>query len=102
MPWMDRRGPRGVCKPGIVRLSQKTGVPLFPIGVASRPRYVFKKTWNQVYLPLPFGKQVVFVGKPLYFPVTNSIDEIEAQCRIVEEALRQARARAEVIFLQKG
>ena len=75
------QGPRGVCKPGIVRLSQKTGVPLFPIGVAARPRYVFKKTWNQVYLPLPFGRQVVFVDKPLYFPVTNNNEAIEAQCR---------------------
>ena len=62
------QGPRGVCKPGIIRVAQKSGVPLFPVGVAGSARFVFKKSWNRTYLPLPFSRQVVFVDKPLYFP----------------------------------
>lgn len=89
------RGPRGVCKPGIVRLAQKTGVPLFPAGVAVSRRFVFKKSWNQVYLPLPFSRQVILIGDPIHFPKEASDEEMNLFCRQVEEALRRAAAGAE-------
>jgi lysophospholipid acyltransferase (LPLAT)-like uncharacterized protein len=88
------KGPRGVCKPGIVRVAQKTGVPLFPVGVASTRRFVFKKTWNQVYLPLPFSRQVIFIDKPMYFPKKASAEEMDSHCRRVEEGLRAAHKKA--------
>ena len=89
------KGPRGVCKPGIVRVVQKAGVPLFPVGVASTRRFVFKKTWNQVYLPLPFSRQVIFIDKPIYFPKKASAEEMDHHCRRVEEGLRAAHKKAE-------
>jgi len=88
------KGPRGVCKPGIVRVVQKAGVPLFPVGVASTRRFVFKKTWNQVYLPLPFSRQVIFIDKPIYFPKKASAEEMDHHCRRVEEGLRAAHKKA--------
>ncbi|MEW6267035.1 MAG: lysophospholipid acyltransferase family protein [Thermodesulfobacteriota bacterium] len=88
------QGPRGVCKPGIVRLAQKTGVPLFPVGVAGTRRLVFKKSWNQAYLPLPFSRQVIFFGPPLFFPLSEVAEEMTDCCRRVEEALRSAREEA--------
>ncbi len=88
------KGPRGVCKPGIVRVVQKAGVPLFPVGVASTRRFVFKKTWNQVYLPLPFSRQVIFIDKPIYFPKKASAEEMDHHCRRVEEGLRTAHKKA--------
>ena len=88
------KGPRGVCKPGIVRVVQKAGVPLFPVGVASTRRFVFKKTWNQVYLPLPFSRQVIFIDKPIYFPKKASAEEMDRHCRRVEEGLRVAHKKA--------
>ncbi|MEW5721888.1 MAG: lysophospholipid acyltransferase family protein [Thermodesulfobacteriota bacterium] len=88
------QGPRGVCKPGIVRLAQKTGVPLFPVGVAVSRKYIFKKTWNQVYLPLPCSRQVVFFGPPLSFPPRADDEEMEGFCRLVEEALGRAQEEA--------
>jgi hypothetical protein len=84
------RGPRGVCKPGIVRLAQKTGAPLFPVGVATSRRFVFEKSWSKTYLPLPFGRQVILLGDPLYFHEEKSADGMERGCRRVEEALRVA------------
>lgn len=88
------RGPRGVCKPGIVRLAQKSGVPVFPAGVAVSRRIVFRRTWNQVYLPLPFARQVVLIGDPLHFPPRASDEEMALFCRRVEEGLRRAAAGA--------
>ena len=95
------QGPRGVCKPGIIRLVQKTGVPLFPVGVATTRRFVFKKTWNQVYLPLPFSCQVVFMDKPISFPKKTSPEEMDRYCRQVEESLHAAHEKAVMILKSK-
>jgi len=92
------QGPRGVCKPGIIRVVQKTGVPLFPVGVATTHRCVFKKTWNQVYLPLPFSRQVVFMDKPISFPKKTSPEEMDLYCRQVEESLRAAHKKAVMVL----
>ena len=88
------KGPRGVCKPGIVRVVQKAGVPLFPVGVASTRRFLFKKTWNQAYLPLPFSRQVILIDRPIYFPKKASPEEMDRHCRRVEEGLRAAHKKA--------
>ena len=88
------QGPRGICKPGIVRVVQKAGVPLFPVGVAGSARFVFKKTWNQSYLPLPFSRQVVVVGQPLYFPGKADASNMPDYCRRVEKAIKGAEAEA--------
>lgn len=89
------QGPRGVCKPGIIRIVQKTGAPLFPVGVAVSHRFVFKKTWNQVYLPIPFSRQVVFVDRPMFFSETDGLRDMERHCREVEAALHVAHEKAE-------
>ena len=96
------KGPRGVCKPGIVRVVQKAGVPLFPVGVASTRRFVFKKTWNQVYLPLPFSRQVIYIDRPIYFPKKASPEEMDKYCRKVEESLRAAHSNAKTALKNRA
>jgi lysophospholipid acyltransferase (LPLAT)-like uncharacterized protein len=95
------QGPRGVCKPGIVRVVQKSGVPLFPVGVAGSNRFVFKKSWNRTYLPLPFSRQVVWVDKPLYFPKKTEASKIPEYCRQVERAIGDAQKKAEALLLKE-
>ena len=92
------RGPRGVCKPGIVRLAQKTGAPLFPMGVAASQKFVFKKTWNQVYLPLPFSRQVIYLTEPLCFSEKANPEEMDALCSHVEEELHRAQQEAQRVL----
>lgn len=94
------KGPRYVCKPGIVRLTQKAGVPLLPAGVAVSRPYVFEKSWNKTYLPLPFGRQVFFFGKPLSFGPEKDARALEDYCRQVEAALHQAHDEARQILMQ--
>ena len=92
------QGPRGICKPGIVRVVQKSGAPLFPVGVAGSNRFLFKKSWNQAYLPLPFSRQVVWVDKPLYFPKKIDASKIPDYCRQVETAIGAAQKKAEALL----
>jgi len=90
------QGPRGVCKPGIIRVVQKTGVPLFPVGVAVSHRFVFKKTWTRTYLPLPFSRQVVLVDRPILF--SDRPEETDHYCRQVEAAMEEARRKAAMVL----
>lgn len=94
------QGPRHVCKPGIVRLTQKTGVPLLPVGVAVSRAYVFEKSWNKTYLPLPLSRQVVFFGQPLSFGPQKDAEALETYCRQVEAALHKAHDEARQILNQ--
>jgi len=88
-------GPRGVCKPGIVRVVQKTGVPLLPVGVAGSRRLVFHKSWNKAYVPFPFSRQVIYVDKPLYFSRKSDPNTMSAHCRQVEQALMKSQQKAQ-------
>ena len=94
------QGPRHVCKPGIVRLTQKAGVPLLPTGVAAGRAFVLKKTWNKTYLPLPFSRQVIFFGPPLTFGPEKDEASLEAYCRQVETALHEAHESAQKVLVQ--
>lgn len=93
-------GPRRVCKPGIVRVVQKTQVPLFPVGVAGSRRLIFHNSWNKAYLPLPLSRQVIFVDKPLYFPQQADPDTMARCCRQVEHALYTAQQSAQILLKQ--
>ena len=93
------QGPRHVCKPGIVRLTQKAGVPLLPTGVAVSRAYVFEKSWNKTFLPLPLSRQVFYFGQPLSFGPQKDAQALDAYCRQVEAALRQAHDEARRILM---
>ncbi|MCP4749050.1 MAG: lysophospholipid acyltransferase family protein [Desulfobacteraceae bacterium] len=94
------QGPLHTCKPGVVRLSQKSGVPLLPVGAATTRRYVFKKTWSKSYLPLPFGRQVIFFGEPLFFGQDKDAKSLANYCKQVEQALHSANREAKTILRQ--
>lgn len=92
------QGPRHECKPGIVRLTQKSGVALIPVGVAAHRKYTFERSWTKSFLPLPFSRQVVLFGDPITFGPEKDPEAISRYCRQVETALHHARSRAEEVL----
>ena len=63
-------GPRGPCyeiQDGILSLAQVTGLPIIPLGCASKRKYRFK-SWDRFQLPLPFTRCDVEYGEPLHIP----------------------------------
>lgn len=88
------RGPRGVVKPGVVKLSQLTQCPIVPgVAVASRA-WVFTRSWNQCFLPKPFARVGVLYGKPIYVPQDISENDLSAIRLAVEVELHALKARA--------
>jgi len=67
------RGPRHVCKPGALWLSQITSSPLQPVFIHA-PLSFKLSTWDECVIPLPFSKIKVELGKPLY---PKNLSEIE-------------------------
>jgi len=86
------RGPIYQVKPGILKLAQETGLPIIPAAAWASKKIVFKKSWNQCYLPLPFSKCVVWYGDPMLVPADITAEEFE-KLRVTLELRMQALKR---------
>ena len=70
-------GPRGPCyeiQDGILSLAQVTGLPIIPLGCASRRKFRLK-SWDRFQLPLPFTRCDILYGEPLHVP--RKLDDAE-------------------------
>lgn len=83
-------GPAEVAKPGVVFLSQKTGVAIVPIGSAFSRTWTFR-SWDRYQLPKFFSRAVCVVGKPMVIPKEGDPEEWG---RRVDEAIKQVNQEA--------
>ena len=74
------KGPVYEVKPGIIKLAQKTGVPIVPMSLAYQ-NAIKLHNWDGTRIPMPFSKTVVHIGKPLFINPSISIDE---GCKILK------------------
>jgi hypothetical protein len=79
------KGPSGVVHPGVLVMAKKAGVPLIPLGVSARPRFLVN-SWDRHMLAAPFAKCCVKFGDPIYVP--NDADE--AKLKEIGEQLKGA------------
>ena len=69
------RGPMGVPKKGAFYLSERLGVPVYPVvGECSRT-ICLTRTWDEMHIPLPFSRIRVRFGKPLDAGPKACLDE---------------------------
>lgn len=68
------KGPIHEIKPGIIKLAQKTGIPVVPLCPAYS-RALTLHSWDHLQIPLPFSKVVLHIGKPLTIPADISLEE---------------------------
>ena len=57
------RGPRYKVKGGICQISQKTQVPIIPLGSIVSRKKVFEKSWSKSIFALPFARVEIIIGK---------------------------------------
>ncbi|MFM8268859.1 MAG: lysophospholipid acyltransferase family protein [Pseudomonadota bacterium] len=92
------RGPIYEVKPGILALAQKTGKAIIPVVGSAEKRFVFKKAWNQCYLPLPFSKCVAIYGEPISISPTATDNELEIAKEVLRKQLIELKGKAEENF----
>lgn len=64
------KGPRHVCKPGIVIMSHKTGSPILPV-IAEADRYWEFNSWDKFKIPKPYAKIKITYGEPIQIEQRN-------------------------------
>jgi lysophospholipid acyltransferase (LPLAT)-like uncharacterized protein len=87
------RGPRHVVKSGVLTLARKLDSPVIPSAACARWRYVFRRSWNQAYLPLPLTRAWMIYGAPVFVPAILDGAAWEAKRLEVEAALQAANQR---------
>ena len=84
------RGPRHVAARGVAQLAALSGAAILPCAAAtSRAKTI--SSWDEMRLPLPFGRGVLVCGAPIFVPRANwqeALPQIEAA---LNAALAQAR-----------
>lgn len=92
------RGPRMRVKRGPVLLAKIAGAPLLAVTWATSSRIVFKNSWDQFVLPLPFGKGALIWGNPIAPPSPDADEtEVEAVRLALEVEMNRIAAEADRI-----
>ena len=91
------KGPRHVCKKGVVTLAQQAGITVQPVSYSVEERWVIP-SWDRMIVPRPFSRGVVVFGEPLR--VLADEDRNEARVR-VQESLNRITEEADAYWDSK-
>jgi lysophospholipid acyltransferase (LPLAT)-like uncharacterized protein len=80
------RGPRFSVQPGFTLLARRSGLPVYPIGLAEEKAWVLS-SWDAFVVPRPFSRIAIRMGEPLR---AADYDEVPAFCEALRAALFEA------------
>lgn len=95
-------GPARVAGPGMIHLALRSGAPIIVLGISRSKQYRLRKSWDQLRVPVPFGKLAMVFGDPI------EIDRDTSEARLAElqmeisDRLNDAQKRAEQITGEKS
>lgn len=81
------KGPRHVCKPGIVIMSHKTGSPILPVIAEASVFWEFN-SWDRFKLPKPFAKIKIIYGEPIQIEKINDPEIFTQGALKVSESMK--------------
>lgn len=84
------QGPRRQAAAGVAQLAALSGVPVVPLAARTTMR-IQLHTWDQMAIPLPFGRGVMVCGPAINVPRHGWKDFVP----VITEALNQVAARAD-------
>ena len=88
------KGPKYVAKPGPVRLSKMTGVPMGTFYVALNDPWVLK-TWDGFMVPKPFSKALARMGQKMQVPPDADDTQISEYLAQLQASLERVTKFAE-------
>ncbi|MBM3628316.1 MAG: DUF374 domain-containing protein [Alphaproteobacteria bacterium] len=88
------RGPRMRAQPGVLMMARMAGAPVLPVAF-STTRGRTLGSWDGLLLPLPFGRGVYVVGRPIVMPRETDEATLEALRLEVEAALTAVTREAD-------
>jgi lysophospholipid acyltransferase (LPLAT)-like uncharacterized protein len=88
------RGPRMRANAGVIALARLTGLPVFPISVATSNRRILD-TWDRFIVPLPFSRGIFVIGNPISVPRNADAAQIEKARKLIEDELNRVTAESD-------
>jgi lysophospholipid acyltransferase (LPLAT)-like uncharacterized protein len=88
------KGPYHKVKPGVFEISKIIRGPIFALAAACDRKFIFQKSWNKTFLPLPFARVVVVGGESLPAPDRDTDSRDPNLAKRLEEALTNAEQQA--------
>jgi lysophospholipid acyltransferase (LPLAT)-like uncharacterized protein len=80
------KGPRHLCKLGIVKIAQLSGCPIIP-GVSIISNYWEMNSWDKFKIPKPFSRITIKYGKPIWVDKNAGEEELKRICELVNAQL---------------
>ena len=84
------KGPLHEVKPGIIKLAQKTGAPIIPMGLAYQ-NVIKLNNWDGTRIPLPFSKTLIHIGEPLFIDSSISLED---GCKMLKSYMFECEKQA--------
>ena len=82
-------GPRRVCKAGVVKIAEKTGIPIIPLTAIVEKAWTLN-TWDKMLIPKPFSKIHLIYGEPIFVPKGTTGESFKTFQRKVEQRLNES------------
>lgn len=79
-------GPRGIVKPGVIKMARESGALIMPVYVQSDTAWYFN-SWDRFMLPKPFAEVRIIFGEPLEFPNEEDSAQFELQRKHLESQM---------------
>jgi hypothetical protein len=86
------QGPKGVVKPGLIRLAQLAGAAIIPIYISVDRAWV-NRSWDRFLIPKPFSRVLVRFGNPILVPEGMDSEAFEAMRQAVERMMIEGHAQ---------
>lgn len=78
------QGPPYKTKPGTIYIAQRAKAMIVPLTIKAHRALVLGKRWDKHFIPLPFNKITVFIGRPIE---VKPGDSLETKTREVNRSL---------------
>lgn len=86
------QGPKGIVKPGLIRMAQSTRAAIFPVYI-SADRVWILNSWDRLLIPKPFSRILIRWGAPIFIPGNMDAETFEAMRFDIQGKMAQGYAQ---------
>ena len=88
-------GPARAAGPGMIHLAARSGAPIVPLGISRTHQYRLRNSWDQLRVPLPFGKLAMVFADPIEIERDMSEARLAEIQTAISARITRAQMRAE-------
>ncbi|MBM4332843.1 MAG: DUF374 domain-containing protein [Deltaproteobacteria bacterium] len=86
------QGPKGVVKPGLIRMAQLSQAAIFPVYISVNRAWIMR-SWDRFLIPKPFSRILIRWGNPIFVPENMDSETFEAMRLDIEGKMIQGHAQ---------